>query len=362
MSETNGVSAGYVDGAINSLRRELLGEISQVSRDVANLQRWTEREIERLEKEMREVGEMIVNAISGQTVAVLGGVAATTAMIERTNQQIKQDFDLTRSKLDIQTESALQMEVGKKVADASAFKSKLDSFYGDIKVRFEKSIAGVAINRELYNLNFRKITDEYENKIRTIGEHIFKIKLEDIAPAMKAALVPYEAVHSLPVEMDLRRLSARSQNLDETLGMLKESRLDEVVSSLATLDRTLEAFSVGDDVPGSGVALCVEGLATSSSLSMQVVAGRQARPVAPGGDGVDLSPPADGLERYGSDHARALVASVLEKRRFRGLSSAEVMALSKASSSLFDRHLISADAKLLFEDFLGSDSLKFVEA
>jgi len=93
--------------------------------------------------------------------------------------------------------------------------------------------------------------------MHTIGEHIFQIKLEDIAPAEKAALVPYEQAHALPLEMDLQRLAVRSQNLDETLNLLKSSRLDDVVNSLDSLKKLLASHSIGEDVPGSEVNLCV---------------------------------------------------------------------------------------------------------
>ena len=64
---------GYVDSAINQLRSEMRGEMHQ-------LKSWTEHEIQRLENEMREIGEMIVRAIDKQTMAVVGGVAATTLL------------------------------------------------------------------------------------------------------------------------------------------------------------------------------------------------------------------------------------------------------------------------------------------
>jgi hypothetical protein len=204
-----------------------------------------------------------------------------------TKVQLEQDFSLTREKIEIQTESALQIEVGKKVAEAGSLRAKLDAFLKDIKDRFDRSIAGVVINRELYSLNFKKITDEYENKIRTIGEHIFQVKTEDIAPAVKAAQVLYEDAHSLPIEMDLKRLSARAECLDQTLEMLKTSRLDEVVSSLDTLDNMLKQYSA----PGvaADASFCVEGVAVTSANSANLLVGLVASAVT-AGEGIVLTP------------------------------------------------------------------------
>lgn len=345
---------GYVDRAISALRSEMRGEMHQ-------LKSWTEHEIQRLENEMREIGEMIVRAIDQQTMAVVGGVAATTLMLERTKQQIEEDFSKTRNKLELQLESTLQIEVGKKLADASSARGKLDAFVSDIKTRFDKSIAGVAINRALYNLNFRKITDEYENKIKTIGEHIFQVKLEDIAPAIKAAQVPYEVTHGLPIELDLKRLSARAENLDETLTLLRSSRVDEVLSSLDTLDTALDDFAAGDAVPRSDVSLCVEGLATTSPVSTKVFTGMIASQVQ-GNSPISLSLADSSLALFNSKGVEDQVQQSMAKRKYRDLSGPEIVALSKAARELQSRKLISDDARALLDDFLGSGNLKYLEA
>lgn len=251
--------------------------------------------------------------------------------------------------------------MGKKVADASALKSKLDAFFGDIKARFDKAIAGVAINRELYNLNFKKITDEYENKIGKIGEHIFQVKLEDVAPAVRAAQVPYEDAHSLPIEMDLKRLSARAENLDETLGMLKASRLDEAVSWLGTLDSKLNQYSTGNHIPGEDVSLCVEGIAVMSPNSSKILMGLLASKVTSFA-GVSLSAADESLQVFGGAKGRELLAAALVSQSFRDLEGPEIIALSKAAATLFDQEMISGDAKAMFEDFLGSGNLKVLAA
>jgi hypothetical protein len=361
----SGISYSELNSAISSLRNELRGEIRQVRSElqgeINDLQRWTEREIKRLEDEMKEIGVMIVGAISQQTVAIVSGVAATTVMIERTKRQIEEDFNLTRDKIEIQTESTLQIEVGKKVADASALKSKLAAFFSDVKARFDKSISGVALNRELYNLNFQKISDEYTNKIETIGQHIFQVKLEDIAPAVKAAHVPYEEAHSLPIEMDLKRLSARSANLDETLGMLKSSRLDEVVKSLDTLDSTLSSYGIEGEMPGENVFLCVEGIVTTSAGGSKILAGLMASQVGSNA-GVSLSLADQSLGLLSGEYSQQQARSAMSARKFKDISGEDVIALSRAASELRSKNLISADAHALFEDFLGSGNLKYLEA
>lgn len=355
---------GYVDSKVSQLRGEMRSELSDIRSELNSLQRWVEREVQRLEEEMKQVGEMIVGAIHTQTGALVAGVAATTAMVERTKRQIENEFSRTLVKLDNQTESMLQIEVGKKVADAHALKGKLDAFSADVTTRFDKALVSVALNRDLYDVNFRKITEDYASKVMSIGAHIFQIRTEDIAPAVKAAAVPYELAHGLPIEMDLRRLAARAESLDETLDLLKSSRLDEVLSSLDTLGSTLDGFAIKTATPGRAVTLCVEGLATSSQMSTRIQTGLVAAPVT-GDKGIDLSLKERTLAGFNSTGGGAGSENLLahlSQARFRPLSASEASGLHSAAKALQARNLISADAQALFDEFIASGNLKTLES
>lgn len=361
----SGISYAELNSAISSLHSEMRGEInnvrSEMRGEIRDLRRRVESEIQRLEDEMREVGEMIVSAINKQTLAVVGGVAATTAMLERTKQQIEQDFQNTRGRIEVQTESTLQIEVGKKVADATGLKGKLDAFFQDIRARYDRSLVGVGLNCELYNQNFQKITDDYQSKLHTIGEHIFRIKLEDIAPAVKAARVPYEDAHSLPIEMDLKRLSARSANLDETLTLLKTSRLDEVIHSLDSLEHTLNAYTdTGLARLHSDDTLCVQGLVVSSGKDLTVLSGHAALKVQ-GDQPVSLQVADDSLVAFHSKDAQQRIAQQVPQHTHRAPKPSELVSLGKAAELLIKKDLISADALALFKDFLGAGKLRILE-
>lgn len=366
MPETqSGISASELQGAISGLRSEMQGQMNSLRREfqgeVRELRRWTEHEILRLENEMREVGEMIVSAINRQTVAVVGGVAATTTVLERTKKQLEDDFRSTRGRIEIQTESTLQIEVGKKVADGTSLKGKLEAFFNDIRSRFDRSLLGVAANRELYNHNFQKITDGYATKLRTIGDHIFRIKLEDIAPAIKAARVPYEDAHSLPIEMDLKRLSARSANLDDTLQLLRRNRLDEVVKSFDVLDDTLKRYTVPSTAyVKSEHQLCVQGLAISSNDTLNILCGHLLR-LGGSENGIALQLSDESLKPFHGETAKQAIRLNLKEKRHRTLSADEIVRLSKAATVLLEKKLISSDAKALFDDFLGSGNLLTLE-
>lgn len=355
-----GVNAGYVQGAINNLRSQLQAEIRAVDQRVGRLEDELRREIQRLEREMREIGDRIVGAITQQTAAIVGGVAANTVMIETLKGRVEDEFGRTIDKLDSQIESALQVEVVKKIADASSISSKLTAFVNDIYSRYEKALFSSAANRELYNVNFGKITDEYENKIHTIGQHIFEVRDQDIASVLESAKVPYELTHGLSIEMDIARLSARSQNLDETVGLLRESRVSEVLSSLDQLESDLAEFALPCEPPAADIELCVEGIVTHSPTQSSLHAGMKAQKVSDT-QAANLIHQA-GLGIYSSPDGRRRVVAELEKADLRAASKDEVAAITAAAAALAERKLISAEARDQLVDFLQAGKLKVLGA
>ena len=390
MSEANGVSQSYVDSRISNLhsqlnkeirseiqnvRNELHREISSVKnelhREIESARNEFKREIERLEQEMIEVGRMIVGEIrdqtsrlSGnietQTVAVVGGVAANTVMLERTKNQIETDFDRTRTKLDLQTEASLQIEVGKKIADSVSTHGKLMAFASDINSRFQKSIEGIFLNRQLYSVNFNKIFDEYRNKIRTIGEHIFYVRDNDILPAVKAANASLEEIHGLPFEVDLLRLKVRAQSLDETLTMLKESRFDQILNSLDNLTESLNSQFALDVKAGSGSGndCSVVMMGVQSKLATDYLIGVEASPVD-ASQAVNLTHHDTMYSELLGKNSKNLMEKLLASAA-RIPSVEELDRLHTAVENLKNKNLISEENSLMVNEFLDSGNLKFV--
>lgn len=361
----SGISAGELHNAISSLRSELMQHINSVQSELHS-------EIRRLEAEMREIGQMIASAIQKQTNelkhqieiqtgAVVGGVAATTFMLERTKTQIEEDFSKTRNRLELQTEANLQIEVGKKMADSVSTHGKLMAFAKDIEHRFEKSIEGFYLNRQLYNENFKKIFDEYSNKLRTIGQHIFFIRDNDIAPAIEAAQAPLDQIHGLPMEVDLYRLKVRAENLDDVLKILKDSRFDKILKSVESLEGTLDSqYGISN---GTAATTADEFssvvLTTYSPIGTDILVGRNVRPVS-GDKSVNFDAAGTEFAAYESKKARAYLLAAAEKLEKRNPTPNEMGRLMTAAARLSQRKLISEDAVALLEDFFGSGNLKLV--
>ena len=365
---STGISASE---AANIAQNVVRAELQQVYREISDVRLELQNEINRLEREMREVGEMIAaeirqqtsqlgDQIENQTIAVVGGVAANTVMLERTKSQIEDDFSKTRTKLELQTEASLQIEVGKKMSDSVSLHGKLTAFVRDIRSRFERSLESFFMNRQLYNLNFKKIRDEYQNKIRTIGEHIFFIRDNDITPAVLAASSPLEEIHSLPMEVDLYRLKVRAENLEETLQMLKQSRFDAVLESLDSLEDSLSSqFAIDKPLTYTGgQRMAVVGLATMSSMSDDFIIGRDAMPVSDKSL-VNISSAEAGLSVFESRVAMEKISVVINESDSRAPTENEASALLSAADELLKRQLISEEALVLFRDFLNSGKLTF---
>jgi hypothetical protein len=363
MAESSGVSVTQVNSMMAALRSEVRGEINQI-RNELRLQ------IERLEREMIEVGEMIVREIgkqtahlSGdittQTTAVVGGVALTTVMVERTKGQIEEDFSRTRKTLDLQTQATLEIEMGKKLADCVSTHGKLAAFSADVMNRYQKSLELTFQNRQLYNVNFDKIYQEYNNKIRTIGEHIFSIRENDILPAREAANSSHEAIHSFPMEIDLERLKVRADRLEDSLAVLRDNRLDQIVNSLDYLSEHLkDHFSA--DIPtgysdGSRFQVVVMGL--KSSLSNEYLLGAT---VADGdNNGIfRLNHNDASFLEYRSSDVKAKVDALFESKG-RPATEEEIERLLHAVARLEEKDGLTEPVARLVSDFLRSGNLAF---
>jgi hypothetical protein len=363
MAEATGVSQSYVDNRISNLH-------SLVQTEIENSRREFRREVERLEREMIEVGKMIVGEIreqtsrlSGnletQTVAVVGGVAANTVMLERTKNQIETDFDKTRVKLDLQTQATLHIEIGKKIAECVSTHGKLMAFATDVNSRFQKSIEGIFLNRQLYTVNFNKIFDEYRNKIRTIGEHIFYIRENDILPAVKAANTSLEEIHSLPFEVDLMRLKVRAQSLDETLTMLKESRFDQILNSLNDLNENLNSHFALDGLKGviSANDCQIVMMGIQSKLATNFLIGAKAFAVG-STQAVNLTYQDDVFPELLGSNGKRVIGELLSSAT-RAANEEEVARLHSATERLKSKGLISNESSSMLNDFLNSGNLKF---
>ena len=291
--------------------------------------------------DIRRVGDQLKSAIETQTAAIVAGVGLTTAAVASTKSEISDTRTQLSEKLTLQLRSELQLELGRKLNVARSASAKFKQFFQDIRSRFEKSVEGVFINRMEYDERFNQIFDEYENKIRTIGEHIFQIR-DEIRLVESSSSQSLETIYSLPMEVDLYRLEMRSEELDQTVNMLEVSRLQEIKRSLDELKSSISMLSYQKGIATEQRA-GLEALYVKSSTGDQdlFVAAKAFR--SPGGPiTVDNSI----LESPNSDFSLEVTQSVIEAlstRQQRPLQEEEYEELREAIRTLSEDGIISPD-------------------
>jgi len=323
----SGVNQSYVDQSIDSLRNELKEHVNS--------------RIAELMREISSMARQLERAIETQTAAIIAGVGATTAAVISTKSEISDTRTQLSEKLTLQLRSELQLELGRKLNVARSASAKLKQFFKDIRSRFEKSVENVFINRMEYDERFNQIFDEYENKIRTIGEHIFQIR-DEIRLVESSSSQSLETIYSLPMEVDLYRLEMRSEELDQTVNMLEASRLQEIKSSLDDLKDVIATLSYQKGIAAEQRAGLEALYVTSSTGDQDLLLGAKASR-SPGGsitvDNSIMESPDSDI----SDNVAQSVIEALSTRQQRPLQEEELEELRKAIRTLSEDGIISPD-------------------
>lgn len=337
MSQSGGSPSGVthlqLQSAINGLRIEFKGEIKTLMKSIESMARQLER------------------AIDIQTAAIVAGVAATTTAVVSTKSEISDTRTQLSEKLSLQLRSELQLELGRKLNVARSASAKFKQFFQDIRSRFDKSLEGIFVNRIEYDERFNQIFEEYNNKIRNIGDHIFKIR-DEIGLVEASCSQSLENIYSLPMEVDLYRLEQRSEELDQTVAILEASRLQEIKNSLGNLKSALKMLSYqqgGETQQRIGLeALYV----ASTSGNWDLLLGAKA--IRPPGGSIDIDNSVlENSTSEISDTALIGIAESLEARQKRPLTEIEYEELGQAIRTLSEDGIISPDdailAKAMFE-------------
>ena len=230
---------GYVNDVEKNLKR-YINQKAQDSYDEAI--NYIDKQVSKIMKDIDQMSQEIQNSIEAQTTAIIAGVGATTTAIIATKSELSDTRNQLSENLLLQLKSELQIELGRKLNIARSASTKFQQFYQEIRSRFDKTVQGVFVNRNEYDIRFNQIFEEYENKIRSIGEHIFQIR-DEIRLVEASSSNSLETIHGLPMEVDLYRLQVRSEELDQAMQFLEASRLQEIRSSLSKLADTCEALS-----------------------------------------------------------------------------------------------------------------------
>ena len=267
---------GYVDDTAKELKR-YIDKKAQHSYDKAI--DYIDQQVDEIMRDINQMSKELQNSIEIQTAAIIAGVGATTAAVATTTtaivsaqSEISETREQLSEKLNLQLKSELQLELGRQLNVARSASTKFQQFFQEIKSRFDRTVQGVFINRNEYDIRFNQIFDEYENKVRSIGEHIFQFR-DEIRLVESSCSGSLETIHGLPMEVDLYRLTLRSEELDQTMQLLEASRLQEIKTSLSKLAGACNSLSF-PDLTDENQALGMEvQLLTSESGSADLLIG-----------------------------------------------------------------------------------------
>ena len=409
---------------------QLMGEVQRLRQDVnqleADMARTADAVIESaklLARKLDEVrssvdakGDEVVSRIDStntQLVAANAGIIATNGSILLHKHATEKQFAKTKALISKQTSAVVQMECIRAYNEAVALRSKALAFAEEIDDQFDKAVEGVFINRVLYDKHFQSIHEEYDLKVRTIGEHIFAIWENDLRPAEQCAQVPHSAFQQLALDVDLERLARRSAQLDQDLEVVFERSLEPRLDMDRSFERALSSI-YGQPVPAiDGTRAAVAAIFLSGAAGPRVVMDRVAQPagissgepapptrfdgvmppplppVPPPDAGVEVGtsvpppiPPSPPLElphptslapevstraavlhtdQAAATAAETFVQRVAQNARRRPMNEAEMSALWSAIGRLADRGLVPADLLPGFDTYIKKVPLQILE-
>lgn len=308
---------------------------------------------------MRDIDQMsreLQSSIETQTAAIIAGVGATTTAIISTKSEISDTRNQISDKLTLQLKSELQLELGRKLNVARSASTKFQQFFQEIKSRFDRTVQGVFINRNEYDIRFNQIFEEYENKIRSIGDHIFQIR-DEIRLVEASNSESLETIHGLPMEVDLYRLTLRSEELDQTMQLLEVSRLQEIKTSLSKLAETCEALSfpnLYDDHQELGMEA---QLLTSESGSADLLVGADVQR-APGASMRLETSITSNPANYITENLSEIIQERLAPKAKRDLNEMEYKELQEAIQTLSEDGIISPDDAAFAEAVINAKSIQ----
>lgn len=346
MSDSPGISRGEAQSIANQA----------AERAIREAKRYVDQQVNEIMKDINQMSRELQNSIQTQTAAIIAGVGATTTAVISTKSEISNTRDQISEKLTLQLKSELQLELGRKLNVARSASTKFQQFFQEIKSRFDKTVQGVFINRSEYDIRFNQIFEEYENKIGAIGDHIFQIR-DEIRLVEASSSESLETIHGLPMEVDLYRLTLRSEELDQTMQLLEASRLKEIKSSLSKLADACEKLSY-PNLPNDIQALGIEAqLLTSDAGTTDLLLGAEVQR-APGSsmqlENSLISNPANCIE----ENLSLQIQEQLAQQTKRELNETEYNELQEAIQTLSKDGIISPDDAVFAEAVISSKSIQ----
>ena len=331
-----------LESELNRLRQEM----SQIANAIAEMSREMRSDLKAIHKLSEKQLAVDKEQLDAQrttaqtsTQILTANVAGFATSVFATNA--------TTAATDRSTSALVEVEYLRLYNEARAPLRFIEEFASEITERFAKAIEGVHVNRELYDEHFRRIFDESENKVRTIGEHIFRIIEEDFDPTVQQRLeVPRSTYQNLALEVDAKRISERSRQLDADLRTLFVETLAPLLEMHHRFETELAANYAVDIGPSVGEMLLPAAVAVSDDGGCELYVGCRIEGTPDGPNGRSFRITQD--ERYAATReaiGRVAAAGLSERLKTRRMNEEELAELLVALEGLAEAGRI--DAKLL---------------
>lgn len=339
--------------AISSMSSKVTGKLDQ-------LQETTRSRLEVTNDRLAEVRKTTEQGLTRNAEVTAAGFTANTAATVK----VASDVQTNTSSVEKNTGALVQMEVMRIFAEGQLAMRRIASFAKEVDERFGKALESVVLNRNLYNKHFESIYLEYDSKLRTIGEHIYRIMEEDFVPVVEVRqTVPPAAYQELALRVDERLVQSRSEHLEANLAALRRDTLQPLLRMHAEFEQLIQngfalplssdsgdelAVAAAISVDASGeVATTVEGLIKEAD-------GEHVRfRIAPSGRFVELA------NRLQQPQARQ---QLVEAMNWVALDAPQLASLKQEVAQLAKEGLISAPYAAGLAQYLDQFGLRVAKA
>lgn len=346
MAESTGIDKGTAQRIARAEAQEALQQAK----------RYIDQQVNEIMRDIDQMSRELQNSIEVQTAAIIAGVGATTTAVVSTKSEISETRNQLSDKLTLQLKSELQLELGRKLNVARSASTKFQQFYQEIRSRFDKTVQGVFVNRNEYDIRFNQIFEEYENKVRSIGDHIFQIR-DEIRLVEASSSNSLETIHGLPMEVDLYRLQVRSEELDQAMQFLEASRLQEIRSSLSKLADACEALSYPNQANNlKEIGIEAKLVLREKGPSDLLIGAEVSR--APGSSMQLQNSLISNPKNYFKEDLKEIIKDRMDLKTKRELNAIEYKELQEAIKTLSEDGIISPDDAAFAEAVLNNQALQ----
>jgi hypothetical protein len=258
---------------LNQLQMEIrlvAGRVTQLENDMANVEGAIESMHESLTKGFHQIHnsnrELVEIQQSTRKITMEQFVAANTHLgllrgessagfLETVNGlgHVTQNLQVVDGSVQQMTRAIVQMEVIRILNEVKGPIELIKSFGEEIEQRFAKAVENVYFVRSQYDQLLANAMNEYEHKLKAIGEHIYRIYEQDYCEFAEQPLTTPADTHlELSMTVDDRRLAARSAALEANLAALGSEVLEPLLSALREFEHALAGVYASHVNPGLG--------------------------------------------------------------------------------------------------------------